>query len=187
MEIYIIRHTRVAVGKDTCYGQSNVPLATTFDAEVAQFKTELPTDFDAVYCSPLQRCRDLADALQLENIIVNEALMEMNFGDWEGQKWNDINQDLLNEWMQDFTHQRTPNGENLMELYERIKVFLDNLKQKPHKKALIVCHAGVIRCVWAYVLGIPLSNIFKLNVGYNEVFIVKLNNNPLYDAIKRKQ
>ena len=30
MEVYIIRHTPVAVGKDTCYGQSDVSLSETF-------------------------------------------------------------------------------------------------------------------------------------------------------------
>jgi alpha-ribazole phosphatase len=187
MEIYIIRHTRVASGKDICYGQTNVLLADTHAAEAAAIRQQLPHDFDAVYCSPLQRCRDLAEALHLENMLFEPALMEINFGDWENKKWVDIDQESLNVWMQDFVLQSPPNGETLKALFERVTSFLDNLRQKDHKKVLIVTHAGVIRCIWSYVLGIALQNIFKLSVGHDEILTLKLSNNPLYDVIKQKQ
>ena len=166
MEIYVIRHTPVATGKDTCYGQSNVPLSDTFIQDALQYKNRLPTDFDAIYCSPLLRCKDLAAALHFENIIFENALMEMNFGDWENKKWNDIDQSDLNNWMTDFVNVKTPNGENLTELFERVKSFVDNLRQVPFKKVLLITHAGVIRCLWTYLLEIPLQNIFKVPVEH---------------------
>ncbi len=185
MEVYVIRHTSVATEKNTCYGQSNVPLSDTFLIEAKQFKTKLPSNFDIVYCSPLKRCKELATELKLENIVFESALMEMNFGDWENQKWNDINQDDLNNWMIDFVNVKTPNGENLIDLFERVKFFLKNLKLQPHKKVLLVTHAGVIRCIWAYLLDIPLQNVFKIPIGHNEVFLCKLTDNKLTDSIKQ--
>jgi len=183
MEVYVIRHTPVAIGKDICYGQSNIPLADTFLQDIKHFKNELPNDFDAVYCSPLNRCKNLAEALELENIFYENALMEMNFGDWENKKWNDINQDELNSWMKDFINVKTPNGENLLELFDRVKTFIDYLRTKKHKKVLIITHAGVIRCLWAYLLNISLQNIFKIPVGYNEIFIFNLTSNSITDSI----
>lgn len=187
MEIYVIRHTHVAVGKDTCYGQTNVPLAATFAQEVAQFRQKLPTDFDTIYSSPLKRCSDLADALNYEKIQLDHQLMEMNFGDWEGQKWNDINAEALNHWMQDFVGVKTPNGENLLELHERVKAFLDQLRLKSSKKVLLVTHAGVIRCMWAYLLDIPLHRIFRIPVGHQEVFVFKLSKIETTDRIVQTQ
>jgi alpha-ribazole phosphatase len=186
MEIFVIRHTQVAV-KDTCYGQTNVPLAETFTAEVAQYKNDLPNDFDAVFCSPLERCKDLSNALGYDNIIFENALMEMNFGDWEGKKWNDIEQAKLDVWMNDFEHEKTPNGENLLQLFERVKMFLNNLRQQNFDKVLLVTHAGVIRCIWAYLLEIPLQNIFKLPVGHNEIFVCNLMSNKTLDSITCKK
>jgi alpha-ribazole phosphatase len=185
MEVYIIRHTPVALGKDTCYGQSNVPLADTFLQDIEQYKVELPKEFDVVYCSPLNRCKELATALQFEKIVYENALMEMNFGDWENIKWNDLNQTELNNWMTDFVKIKTPNGENLVELFARVKVFADRLRKKEHKKVLLITHAGVIRCLWAYLLDIPLQNIFKIPVGHNEIFICNMTKNPSTDSIKR--
>jgi alpha-ribazole phosphatase len=186
MEIYVVRHTQVAV-KDTCYGQSNVPLADTFTSEAAKYKNDLPDKFDAVFCSPLERCKHLSNALNYDNVIFENALMEMNFGDWEGKKWNDIEQAKLDVWMNDFEHEKTPNGENLLELFDRVRLFLDNLRQQKFDKVLLITHAGVIRCIWAYLLEIPLQNIFKLPVGHNEVFICNLMNDKLSESITRKK
>jgi alpha-ribazole phosphatase len=153
--------------------------------DTKHFKKELPKNFDIVYCSPLNRCKELATAMQFENIVYENALMEMDFGDWENKKWNDLNQTELNNWMTDFVKIKIPNGENLVELFERIKVFVDNLRQQQHKKVLLITHAGVIRCLWSYLLEIPLQNIFKIPVGHNEIFICKLTNNSTTDNIKR--
>lgn len=185
MEVYIIRHTPVATGKDICYGQSNVPLADTFLQDVEQIKTHLQNDFDAVYCSPLKRCKDLAIALKLNNFHFDNSLMEMNFGDWENKKWNDLNQDNLNQWMTDFVNVKPPNGENLVELFDRVKLFMDNLRQQEHKKVLLITHAGVIRCLWAYTLEIPLTNIFKIPVDYGQLLIINLSTEYKLDSIKK--
>ncbi|MCS6833085.1 MAG: alpha-ribazole phosphatase [Flammeovirgaceae bacterium] len=180
MEIYVIRHTPVAIEKDTCYGQSDVPLANTFAQDVEKIKNHLPIDFDIVYCSPLKRCKDLANALRFENIIFENALMEINFGNWENKKWNDINPQELNNWMTDFVNKKPPGGENLVELFSRVKLFLDDLKNKNYKKVLLITHAGVIRCVWSYFLGVPLESIFTIPVKYDEVLICKPAENRFY-------
>jgi alpha-ribazole phosphatase len=184
MEVYVIRHTPAAVGRDFCYGQSDVPLANTFLQDAAYFRNNLPPNFDSVYCSPLLRCKELATELKYDNVVYEKALMEMNFGDWENKKWDDINQDELNHWMADFVNVKTPNGENLRELFQRVQSFFNHLRKKEHKKVLIITHAGVIRCLWAYLLDIPLQNIFKIVVGYKEIFACKLGNDAIYDSIR---
>jgi alpha-ribazole phosphatase len=184
MEVYVIRHTQVAVGKDICYGQSDVPLANTFLQDAEYFRNNLPSNFDRVYCSPLQRCKELASILKYDHVVYENALMEMNFGDWENQKWDEIHPDELNHWMADFVNVKTPNGENLRELFQRVQSFFNHLRKEEYKKVLIVTHAGVIRCLWAYLLDIPLQNIFKIVVGYKEIFSCKLGNDTMYDSIR---
>lgn len=185
MEVFVIRHTPVALSSDTCYGQSEVPLADTFLADAAQLKSKLPADFDHIYCSPLLRCTDLAAALGYEQVTLDPALMEMNFGEWENKKWNDLNQGNLNYWMADFVQVKTPRGENLVELFERVKGFADQLRKQPHQKILIITHAGVIRCLWAYLLDIPLQNIFKIPVSYGETLVLNLKASKALDSIKK--
>ncbi len=183
MEIYVIRHTQVAVSKDICYGQSNVLLADTFQEEVNSIKTKLPSKFDSIYSSPINRCTQMAEALELGTIKYEKQLMELNFGDWEGKLWNDLDQESLTLWMRNFVTTPPPNGESLSLLYERVNYFLDTLRKENYNKVLLVTHAGVIRCIWAYLLAIPLENIFKLPVGYQEVFVFSLNKDPNWDKI----
>lgn len=187
MEIYVIRHTAVATGNHICYGQSHVPLADTFRQDVEIIEKKLPGHFDAVYCSPSGRCTELANALRLEGVIPENALMELNFGDWEQKKWNDIGQAELNRWMEDFVNIKTPNGENLLELFERVQEFIDRIRHMNHQKVLLITHAGVIRCLWAYMLDIPLRNIFKIPVGHLDVFVCSLTQNRTTDSIKQLQ
>ncbi|KXX66752.1 alpha-ribazole phosphatase [Flammeovirga sp. SJP92] len=183
MEVHVIRHTTVDVAKDVCYGQIDVPLAATFEAEVQAYKESLKQNFEAVYSSPAERCVKLSEALLLENFITDPRLYELNFGNWEGKKWSEIDQLELNPWMNDFVNTRTLNGESLAEMFERVKSFLEELRLKEIDKVLIVAHSGVIRCIWAYLLTIPLKSIFKLPVGFGETLIFNLGQEADYDRV----
>ena len=184
MEVYLIRHTQVAVGKDVCYGQTDVALAETFSQELGVLKNKLPETINNYFSSPLSRCKTLAEGLTNKEIEFSDALLEMNFGDWENKRWNDLNQDELTTWMEDFVNQKVPNGENLLDLAKRVEIFLDDLRCQSFENAVIVTHSGVIRCIWSLVLEIPLANIFKFPVDFGQVIVLHLNENKLFDSIK---
>lgn len=186
MQIFVIRHTKVLAGRETCYGQTNVPLAETFAEEAAEIKAKLPNDFDAIFCSTLERCKVLALEMQLENVQHDEALKEFNFGDWENKLWNDIDPNELNIWMEDFVNLPTPNGENVLALYNRVAHFLDEMRSQNYEKVLLVTHAGVIRCIWSYLLEMPVKNMFKIPVGFGEILIFNLGKEKVMDSIKEK-
>ncbi len=185
MEIYITRHTKVLLEKNICYGQTNVPLnQTTFKQDAKTIKNKLPTDINKVYSSSLERCKALTEELNFKNIELDNSLMEMSFGDWEGKEWNAINKTELDLWMQDFVNVRPNGGENLLDLFKRASIFIEKLRASSDKKVLIVTHAGVIRCFYAYWLMFPLENIFKISVEYNQVFVFSLKDNKQADSIK---
>lgn len=182
MEVFIIRHTQVTVSKALCYGQSDVALAESFEEEAAQIKANIPTDFELVYSSPLQRCMRLATYLS-ESVRIDEALKEVDFGAWEMKPWEALPQEELNQWMQDFVHVAPPQGESLKTLYERVAQFMDKLRTQPHQKIGIITHAGVIRCIYAYLLEIPLHNIFKIDLSYGAILHCKLSENKDWDKL----
>ena len=68
MDIYLIRHTEVTVGRQIAYGQTDVELANTYDEQLARLQAHLPDSgllpYPAlIFSSPLSRCRRLADDL----------------------------------------------------------------------------------------------------------------------------
>ena len=186
MQIFVIRHTTLNIAKNICYGQTEVPLASTFLEEVAAIKEKLPAKFEAVYCSTLLRCKALATELKYTPIVFDERLMEYNFGNWENTKWNNINPIELDTWMEDFVNIAAPNGENVLNLYSRVESFLNELKGKPFENVLLITHSGVIRCIWVYLLQLPLANMFKIPIGFGEILVANLNIDKTLDSIVQK-
>ena len=92
MEVILVRHTSVDVPTGTCYGQTNVPLRSTFEEEAMIVASALQgyAPFDRVYTSPLSRCTQLATFCGYADAQRDKRLLEMNFGEWEMQRYEEI-------------------------------------------------------------------------------------------------
>lgn len=111
----------------------------------------LPKDWQDVvwYCTPLARTRETADALSISPITPNPALIEMNWGTWEGKRLPELRAELgdamrVNEnrgW--DF---RPEGGESPRDVLARVERFL---RQSTEPLFGAVTHKGVIRAVYA--------------------------------------
>lgn len=151
MKVTLIRHTRVDVAKGICYGQTDVPVAATFHEEAQQTRNHLQGKrFDAVFSSPLTRAKVLAEYCGFKDYSIDSRLMEMNMGDWEMQRYDDIKDDNLQKWYDDYMHVATTNGESFPMLYNRVAGFLDELKRKPYANVAIFAHCGVLICAGIY-------------------------------------
>ena len=100
MELIFVRHTRVDVPPGTCYGQTDVPLANSFEQEAAETCSRLLAlgPFDAVFSSPLTRARRLAAYCGFTHPVLDHRLQEMNMGCWEMQRYDDIDDPNLQRW-----------------------------------------------------------------------------------------
>lgn len=186
MEVYLIRHTTPQIKKGICYGQTDIPLAETFQADSKKVLKHLPGGIDVVYSSPLNRCMQFAGLIKSnQKIIQDTRLMEINFGDWEMKKWEDIDPPALNKWMIDFVNEKTPGGECFTVLNQRVKTFFDErispLVDDEKNKIAVITHAGVIRSLLCTLLTIPLINAFKISVDYGS--ITKLNIDKKFSSI----
>ena len=93
-----------------------------------------------------------ADYLNLTNVSKDNRLFEIDFGDWEGILWDDINKNELDLWMDKFVTNPPPNGESFNQMFTRVSNLIDMLRNKKVDKVLIITHAGVIRCFFAHLL-----------------------------------
>jgi alpha-ribazole phosphatase len=177
MEVYLVRHTETVCEKGICYGQSDVGIREPYDAIFESILNQLPPDA-ILYSSPLQRCTVLAKYIlgntKIDFIIEDSRLMEMNFGDWELEKWDAIPQEALNPWMEDFVNVRVPNGESFVDLNDRVLDFLDNkLIRENEKPVIVVAHAGVIRSFLCKINDLPLKDAFQNKVNYGDVIKIE--------------
>ncbi|MBK9501350.1 MAG: alpha-ribazole phosphatase [Leptospiraceae bacterium] len=175
MEIYLVRHTKVSIAENTCYGNSDIGLAESFLREAEVVKSKIPNLENLVcYSSPLTRCKFLSEELNCKEIRLDPRLKELNFGDWELNTWDSIGKQAFDAWHLDFVNNRTPDGESYFELYTRAVSFWQEITNKKDSLILIT-HGGVIRALLAHILGMPLENSFRIKVDYGSVSKVILS------------
>jgi alpha-ribazole phosphatase len=183
MEIYLIRHTTPKISKGICYGRSEVQLADTFYQEAESLRKILPETFDIVFSSPSQRCYQLARLLRAKKRLGDDRLLEMDFGDWEMKAWDTIDKNNLDVWMKHFVTMRVPNGESFMDLHDRVNEFIKTLVTKSYKNTAIVTHAGVIRCLVAKALQIPLTEAFGIPIAFASVTKLLANEDGSFEKM----
>lgn len=192
MHLYCVRHTAVSIDSDICYGQSDVPLNHTYKADLQKIFQSLPlstVEFSGIYSSPSIRCKKLAfdlhelinkermeSALLLDPIIDNR-LMELNFGEWELRSWNDITGPKAEVWMNDWIHQRAGNGsgESLLDLIDRVRSFLDDLENMTcgdTEHILVSTHSGVIRALYILLNNTALEDYFIVKPVYGGLHVL---------------
>lgn len=168
MKIYLVRHTAVGVPQGTCYGHTNVPLKDTFEQEAEVVKSLLEEKtFDAVFSSPLSRCRKLARYCGYEDRVrYVDRLKEMHMGDWEMHMWDDLDMDC---WKDDWVTVPAPNGESFEQMYKRVSSFFDEIKVSGSKNILAFTHGGVISCARVYFGQADIKETFDLMPKYGEI------------------
>lgn len=178
MEITLVRHTSVDVPKGTCYGWSDVPVRDTFEEEAEETKRQLQEiihyqhhDFDAVFSSPLTRARKLATYCGYPNYQTDDRLKEMNMGEWEMRRYEDIEREdpRILDWYQDYLHVRTTGGEVFTEFYERVKGFFDELRNSSAERVAIFAHGGVLVCASIYMGRFKMEEAFNDLVPYGGI------------------
>lgn len=154
MALILLRHTTPMVAPGTCYGQTDLDVAATFETEAATILAKLPPlrrPAHRIVTSPLIRCRKLGDFIggQLGLSVDEDArLKEMDFGTWEGRPWAAIPKTQIDAWAEDFFHARPHGAESVSMLSTRVHEALADWRASD-TPTLIVTHAGVIRAALA--------------------------------------
>ncbi|MFR9534088.1 MAG: alpha-ribazole phosphatase family protein [Rikenellaceae bacterium] len=174
--IYFLRHTRPNIKAGICYGITDLDLdPKSYVADIAQIKEGISeVKFDAIYSSPLKRCRQAAEAIASESeIILDARLKEMDFGEWEMMRWSEIFEAQSGkEWFANYINCPTPRGESFSNLVHKAKSFIEEVKDKKGD-ILVVTHAGFIRAAMVASLVAPAAEIFDRTIEYGE--IIKLD------------
>ena len=171
MEVILVRHTSVDVPTGTCYGQTNVPLRSTFEEEAMIVASALQgyAPFDRVYTSPLSRCTRLATFWGYADAQRDKRLLEMNFGEWEMQQYEEIEDPQLQAWYADWKQVSATGGESFVQQYERVAQFLSELKEKPYSKVAIFSHGGVLTCAKMYAEELSAEEAFASPTPYGGI------------------
>ena len=175
IRIYAFRHGPVNVS-GVCYGQLDVEPSLSGHTALAQIQSDLKAipRVDAVWASPLERCRTIAVAFGGAHRL-DDRLMEVNFGRWEGMSWTEIHEAYPTEmqrWGDDWYTVAPPRGESAKMLESRVKAWLNGLESGTH---LVFTHAGVIRALRVLCLKQSWEAAMNASVAYLGVEMFTFN------------
>ncbi len=163
-ELYLIRHGETELNaKGVYYGWTDCGLSENGVMQAEDLADILQNvTFDAVISSSLIRSvvtAAIVSGATPDEIVKDDRLRELNFGDWEGMHHSDIKEkhkDAWEKWSKDWKNAAPPKGESFSELCSRVKCSLEDiLKEYQGKRVLIVSHQGAMRIIPMVLLGLP--------------------------------
>lgn len=177
-EIILVRHGETqwnAAGR--FQGSKNISLSQEGITQAKFLKERFQSEFDYIYTSPLSRAVQTADII-CENTskvpIKENALREIDFGDWEGLTLEQIRAKYASEfhsWRTDEQNAYLVGGDlSLKQASLRAKnAILKIAKECIGKRVLIVAHGGIIKAGLIGVFDWKMTMYHKLILGNTAV------------------
>ena len=148
-----IRHAETEMAGRYC-GHSDPDLNAQGRAQLVKLSHLLCAEpFDAVYSSDLRRASSTAQAIAAVREIpqvLRPTLREINFGQWEGLRWEQIEQmdpEYARDWVAHYPHLPAPSGESFEVFEARVLEEVHRLLEGNHGPIAVVTHGGVLRVV----------------------------------------
>lgn len=169
----LIRHGHTAWNRaGRIQGRTDVPLDTAAETHLSRLTLPPPWDNAALVSSPLSRAVRTGVLISGKNPLHEPALMEMNWGVWEGKHGENLIADPatgykhIEEWGWQF---RPPEGESPQDVLARVSPWLDHLA----KDTVAVCHIGIMRVILARATGWNFAGPAPFRIKRDRLFILE--------------
>ena len=179
-KIFIVRHSQTSGNSALKYfGITDVELNEEGINQAGLISKRLEKEsVRRIYSSSLKRAFKTAEIIAKPHRIsveLKEDLKEINFGNWEGLSFQEIQRSYpyeFSEWQNNIMGFKMPQGESILELKGRVETaFNEILNSAIENNVVIVTHGGPIR--------IMLSNILSPNALKTVFWKIKQDNAAL--------
>lgn len=180
-----IRHGAASDVHGRYIGHTDSPLSSKGAGDIRALTFTVHNTVKLV-SSDLARASDSAQIIsEAINVPIEHdaRLREMNFGEWDGRLWSELEQsdgERLSVWMDNWTTAAPPLGETVGMLVERVATWLrDQIQKLPghHSTVIVVAHAGSIRAAICLLSGTPTANMFDIPVEHAHATVVEISKN----------
>lgn len=163
--LLLLRHGQTELNREGKYsGRGNPELTDLGKKQIAHAARHISErgDVDVILSSPLGRCQETAQAaaealgMGKDAITTDEAIIEMDFGTWEGRRFVEIQEDHPEAHRECFNYATAAphGGESPEQVYRRVSEFVDRvIAEYPGKTVLVVTHMMPIKSVLRRALG----------------------------------
>ena len=158
-------------------GHTDIPLSDAGLAKMAGLR--LPFAMARVYCSPLLRARQTAEALMLRGAVQDARLMEQHWGRWEGLTREQIfaahgDDAFLQAGSQRGAEFRPLAGESTGELHARVGAFLKDIASG-QGDAVGIAHLGVLRAAYTLATGWAMDAAMPADLDVSKILVLSLD------------
>ena len=174
-QINFIRHGQTEANLQGAYiGVTDVHLSPKGREQLLKISDEQGYPHtEMLISSPLSRCLETCDAIfPSQNVTLNGAFSECNFGDWEGKTATQLaGEPKFAEWLSNSEKTPPPNGESGADFTRRVcrgcERLVNSMMTSGISSATIVTHGGVIMTLLA-VYGLPQAHSYdwRMDCGY---------------------
>lgn len=163
MKIYVIRHGRTNCNDEGKYnGKLDEDINKTGIRQAMEARNQVKAlNIDLVICSPLLRTRHTCEIVNVNNIpvIYDKRIEERDCGVLTNKKLGEF---YYTDFWNYYSDKKIEGLETVQDLFERIKLFLDDIKQKyKGKNILLVTHGGVARAIYFYFNELPKDGMIE--------------------------
>lgn len=142
-ELWVWRHPKAQGAEGRCIGRTDLPVDRRRAKRLAHRIRRVVRQQGLareVSVSPLRRCREVGRWLRRWGwtVTVDERLLELDFGAWDGRSWTQIAWAEVEAWQADLLHHAPGGGESLAQLAARVQSFVDD-REVPR---IAVSHGG---------------------------------------------
>lgn len=191
--LWLIRHPQPESGAEgRCYGSLDWRLSERGLLQAQSIAGRLRGEpLAAIYTSPRLRCLQAAEALAagrtcpLETL---DALRELDFGDFEGRRYEEIERshpEIYREWMEHPTEVQFPGGECFRTMRQRVLDAAADLRARHAADTIaLITHGGAVRIILAEALGIPPRHLFRLAQRHGAMNLLRyIEDVPLVELV----
>jgi probable phosphoglycerate mutase len=135
---------------------------------------------DAVYSSPLERCAETATILATPHrlsVLSEDGLLETDYGEWQGQKIDDlVKQDLWRVIQATPGLAQFPGGESMLGMQNRMIGTLQNIVSAHPDQVVLVCsHADLIKAAVSHYTGAPFDLFQRVVIAPCSLSIIQFS------------
>lgn len=159
-------------------GRTDIPLDEEARAHLSGLRLPLDWESADLVSSPLGRAVETGQIVAGRTPRIHVALIEMDWGDWEGGKGIDLRADPksgfrdIEDWGWDY---RPPGGESPGQIRERLLPWAHGLT----RDTVAICHIGIMRVLMAVATGWDFEGPAPFQIKRDRLFIIHITEGGL--------
>lgn len=185
LDLYFIRHGETEHSHDDAFcGTTDPPLTEKGLAMAKAFASAYDSyRWEAIYASPMQRTRETAEPIAQKAGVdpcFRDGLKEMNFGQWENQDREVVQQHFTQDyvrWLTEPAWNPPTDGETAVQVASRAALVIAEITESHTQgNVLIVSHKSTIRILLCHLLGLDIGRYRdRIAMPVSSVSLVQLD------------